>query len=677
MKDFNILIYYNKLALSDEDNQFVSHYLEEGCKITAENINEKYNPKFNIKIDYLCLEKGDAGIKQLFDKLDTYNDLIFTHAHVITKYQSQILEYLSRKKHFFFHVSPPTSLKNDISKNMFGLAKTGAGINLALLHSEIENHTNAKIYHLHNGIRNAPKIIEKYSKLDNYHSFLLEGVDQKISDQQREEMQSEIEKIFIDLKSDELIILDVGLKYLRIIFNLLETRGFKNKVISMFGTLTGRFEKVSFNLLSIGGYSLVSSLSNLDLMNRVYPEELTNAKRALLDTSTYRLEIPLLISEALNKCRAIDLETQNEDAIKSALLSFDGKKDIFLGRRNDFSFDKDGLNQTQETLGFIYPNSVQIKKFDVPKILYKYQFDANLKKKSVIYSYIDIERVFNVNIQAGTWTAEFYIDIISDLEDPINEIIFNNLNPISDKFSYKFVFEKKEQGNYTTKRYYVVAIFDFLPFADNFPFDWQNIYIAQTVKNKDKYILQPIPEELIDQDFDIAEWSIVNSFSGIKYKKNKLYEGTDLDRTVEISNENRVGWILKRKNTATLLKIGIPLFFLIYLVYYSTFIEFEYAHRSISILTTTFLSAIALYFSVEKPEPKKLTTVDLIFIWFYLINGITILTYGSASFIGLEIFYWVALVLKIAIPLSLITLTYHLYERIKRNRESIILDRDV
>ena len=115
MKDFNILIYYNKLALSDEDNQFVSHYLEEGCKITAENINEKYNPKFNIKIDYLCLEKGDAGIKQLFDKLDTYNNLIFTHAHVITKYQPQILKYLSRKKHFFFHVSPPTNLKNDIS----------------------------------------------------------------------------------------------------------------------------------------------------------------------------------------------------------------------------------------------------------------------------------------------------------------------------------------------------------------------------------------------------------------------------------------------------------------------------------------------------------------------------------------------------------------------------------
>ena len=97
MKDFNILIYYNKLALSDEDNQFVSHYLEEGCKITAQDINEKYNSKFNIKIDYLCLEKGDAGLKQLYNKLDTYNNLIFTHAHVITKYQNNVRRTLRKK----------------------------------------------------------------------------------------------------------------------------------------------------------------------------------------------------------------------------------------------------------------------------------------------------------------------------------------------------------------------------------------------------------------------------------------------------------------------------------------------------------------------------------------------------------------------------------------------------
>ena len=135
---------------------------------------------------------------------------------------------------------------------------------------------------------------------------------------------------------------------------------------------------------------------------------------------------------------------------------------------------------------------------------------------------------------------------------------------------------------------------------------------------------------------------------------------------------------MRRKNTATLFKIGIPLFFLIFLVYFSTFIGFETASRSVGILTTTFLSAIALYFSVEKPAPKKMTVVDLIFIWFYLINGITIITYGSTSLLSSpDIFYSAALALKIFIPFSLISLIYYLYNRIKGNRESILLDRNI
>ena len=185
---------------------------------------------------------------------------------------------------------------------------------------------------------------------------------------------------------------------------------------------------------------------------------------------------------------------------------------------------------------------------------------------------------------------------------------------------------------------YVVANFDFLPVADNYPFDWQNIYIAMTIADNDNHILQPIPLDLVDDDFEISEWSIQNSFAGIKYQKNRLYQDTDLKKTVNISSENRVGWILKRKNTATLFKIGIPMSFLIFLVYYSVFLSYEEAGNSIGILTTTFLSAIALYFSVEKPEPKRMTIVDLVFIWFYVVNGVTVISFGMASFLGHIIF---------------------------------------
>ena len=156
-----------------------------------------------------------------------------------------------------------------------------------------------------------------------------------------------------------------------------------------------------------------------------------------------------------------------------------------------------------------------------------------------------------------------------------------------------------------------------------------------------------------------------------------MYEDTDLKKTVNVMSENRVGWIMRRKNTATLLKIGIPMFFLIFLVYYSVFLDYQSASDSIGILTTTFLSAIALYFSVEKPEPKKMTIIDLIFVWFYIINGITVVTYGLASFFSEKMFYLTTVSLKGLIPVSLIGMGIYLYRRILKNREDILLDREV
>ena len=119
------------------------------------------------------------------------------------------------------------------------------------------------------------------------------------------------------------------------------------------------------------------------------------------------------------------------------------------------------------------------------------------------------------------------------------------------------------------------------------------------------------------------------------------------------------------------------MFFLIFLVYYSVFLDYESADQSIGILTTTFLSAIALYFSVEKPEPKKMTIIDLIFVWFYIVNGITVASCGLTSFFSENIFYTTSSILKGLIPLSLIFIGVYLYKRIQRNREDILLDRDI
>ena len=41
--EFKVVIFYSKLSLSDEDNDFVSYFPKEGCRIIEEEINHKNN----------------------------------------------------------------------------------------------------------------------------------------------------------------------------------------------------------------------------------------------------------------------------------------------------------------------------------------------------------------------------------------------------------------------------------------------------------------------------------------------------------------------------------------------------------------------------------------------------------------------------------------------------------
>ena len=72
-----------------------------------------------------------------------------------------------------------------------------------------------------------------------------------------------------------------------------------------------------------------------------------------------------------------------------------------------------------------------------------------------------------------------------------------------------------------------------------------------------------------------------------------------------------------------------------------------------------------------------MTIIDLVFVWFYIVNGVTVVSFGMASFLAEKIFNISTLTLKILIPLSLITISGYLWKRVKRNRDDILLDRDV
>ena len=684
--NFNSLVWYSSLAIGDEKNSYVANFLKRSCEIINEEINKEIKEKnlpFTFNIDFSHVVKGEEGVQSLLEKFKSINDIVFTNGHSINKYNPSIINELKKRKFFFFPqnltISKLDDFEADTKKRIFKLSRADQKAKIAFINNEISKYTSKKVYFFHQGLRLSESLLKDHKDQSYFTSFSFKDFD-------LEKLEQKFQELLIDLKNDELIVLDLNLSVFRTLFEHLIKKGYLNKVITTFGSLQNRFEKLPFDLIQLVGNHDIPSVAIEDLMSKVYGENITPDQKTLLLDSTFRLEVPLLAFECLKKLysNTDDISSINNDQIDDKIIdtfrSFNGRSDIFVGKRIQYAFDENNSNTTRENYAFTFPNSLQTEKFKIPKVFYPKQFctvNDKLVEFDTVYSYIDVLRVTNINIQDKTWTSEFYLDVVSKSENPLDDIIFNNLSSNNDKFSSKIIWERKDKNDYKTVRYYIVANFDFLAIADNYPFDWQSLYISTSLKDSTQQILQPIPLELVDNEFDINEWIIENSFSGIKYKKNFLYQDTDLKKAVNVTKENRLGWIIRRKNTATLLKIGIPMFFLIFLVYYSVFLGFDKSSESIGILTTTFLSAIALYFSVEKPEPKKMTIIDIIFIWFYIVNGLTITIFSLSSLITEKIHVYSSGLLKFLIPLSLISIATYLFKRVKNNRKDILLDRDL
>ena len=684
--NFNSLVWYSSLAIGDEKNSYVANFLKRSCEIINEEINKEIKEKnlpFTFNIDFSHVAKGEEGVQSLLEKFKSINDIVFTNGHSINKYNPSIINELNKRKFFFFPqnltISKLDDFEADTKKRIFKLSRADQKAKIAFINNEISKYTSKKVYFFHQGLRLSESLLKDHKDQSYFTSFSFKDFD-------LEKLEQKFQELLIDLKNDELIVLDLNLSVFRTLFEHLIKKGYLNKVITTFGSLQNRFEKLPFDLIQLVGNHDIPSVAIEDLMSKVYGENITPDQKILLLDSTFRLEVPLLAFECLKKLysNTDDISSINNDQIDDKIIdtfrSFNGRSDIFVGKRIQYAFDKNNSNITRENYAFTFPNSLQTEKFKIPKVFYPKQFctvNDKLVEFDTVYSYIDVLRVTNINIQDKTWTSEFYLDVVSKSENPLDDIIFNNLSSNNDKFSSKIIWERKDKNDYKTVRYYIVANFDFLAIADNYPFDWQSLYISTSLKDSTQQMLQPIPLELVDNEFDINEWIIENSFSGIKYKKNFLYQDTDLKKAVNVTKENRLGWIIRRKNTATLLKIGIPMFFLIFLVYYSVFLGFDKSSESIGILTTTFLSAIALYFSVEKPEPKKMTIIDIIFIWFYIVNGLTITIFSLSSLITEKIHVYSSGLLKFLIPLSLISIAIYLYKRVQNNRKDILLDRDL
>ena len=113
----------------------------------------------------------------------------------------------------------------------------------------------------------------------------------------------------------------------------------------------------------------------------------------------------------------------------------------------------------------------------------------------------------------------------------------------------------------------------------------------------------------------------------------------------------------------TVFKIGIPMAFLFSLVYYTVYLPSSESTTALGYLTTSFLSSIALYFSTERPQPLSMSTIDVIFAFFYIISGISLLMIIFSEFYP-SLYEFFIYPLRVLLPISIFTLSLYIKSRV-------------
>ena len=294
----------------------------------------------------------------------------------------------------------------------------------------------------------------------------------------------------------------------------------------------------------------------------------------------------------------------------------------------------------------------------------------DLSEKSVLpvtYTFFDIINLRDMSIENGTFKAQFFLDMTSKNPDPIKTLSFNNVD-LEEDLKVKKIKENDLEGGFKSIRYLIDGKFDFFPVVENYPFDQQLAFISYAITDESKYgILQPLDVEDLDKEFRLEGWNITDTRSGVFRRKVNFNTFLGDEKIVQIEKENRVGWLIKRSSSMTLLKVLIPLFFLFGVVMYSAAMPSQDIGRAADLLTVTFLASIALYFSSERPQPLTMTIIDVIFAGFYAITG-----FVSVSIFVLDFYPKIHSILagyiSFLVPLGITIMTAYILRRIKSKK---------
>lgn len=357
-------------------------------------------------------------------------------------------------------------------------------------------------------------------------------------------------------------------------------------------------------------------------------------------------------------------------AIARQLNMLNGKSDAFVGLTRSLAYE----NQKNILAPSRFYKAVCDPRTNETIWTYlDHQLDQD-QWKPVVFAYIDILRVIEIDESSKVWTAEFEVEIRSPDINPIEHIRFVNRSGTNQLWGVK-VISQSSAADSTQQKVRILGSFDLEPQLELYPFDSQYLDIEFSLEPSSKgLMIQPTPPPMIDRNMIIDGWKLFDAFSGFKTTKNFDQMGATEAQKVTLSQNPIISWGYKRQGAQAILRSLIPLVFLFFISWHTTFLPIDEISGAISLNTTVFLASIALYFSANKPKTGTLTLIDKVFSFFYFQVGINSLIQISCSFAP-SVHTHLSVMAQILMPLSSIVFGTWLVKKVLRNRKRIMEDR--
>ena len=247
------------------------------------------------------------------------------------------------------------------------------------------------------------------------------------------------------------------------------------------------------------------------------------------------------------------------------------------------------------------------------------------------YIGLDMKRVFDVDSNAKTFNAEFYVSLQSDSALSLDNMEFSNAFR-SQATNRPSISVRRIQdstlgrGRANDIRLYKInGKFTFDPDLSNYPFDRQRFSISlQPKTTSSPFFIQPLPKELRVKAFDADGWRIESEYVGSDRDIIAVTSPRASSVNILPLDKFNFTWTMKRIATDYYLQVIVPLVVILLVTYLSIFIPSHRLEPIVSLQVTALLSAIALYLAVPKVSFESATTSDVVFVTTYMAISVTL-----------------------------------------------------